>query len=162
MVHSCRGWVPISFGWVITLDGLKCTSLSHILLYCFASFAPALKHRFIMDWSWIHQHVHTFSLVWHCHFGPFWANQGLPDIPQQRFGQQATRTPRGFAGADAFADVLRRDPFALHAGYYLLGVPWWHCLRGGHGNLMPNKWEQHGAILSWQLNSFYGCIFLQK
>eukprot|EP00435_Cladocopium_sp_Y103_P053715 s1061_g17.t1 len=28
----------------------------------------------------------------------------------------------GFAGADAFADVLRRDPFALHAGYYLLGV----------------------------------------
>lgn len=28
----------------------------------------------------------------------------------------------GFAGADAFADVLRRNPFALHAGYYLLGV----------------------------------------
>jgi len=28
----------------------------------------------------------------------------------------------GFAGADALADLLRREPFSLHASYYLLGV----------------------------------------
>ena len=61
------------------LDGLKCTSLSHILLYCFASFAPALKHRFyhglIMDSS-------TCSYIFPGLTLPFWTFLGQPRAPR--------------------------------------------------------------------------------
>ena len=77
----------------------------------------ALNTRYILYGIFI------FCFVENTHYTVL-STETLPCKPSDWFwcSNLGHKWHKGFAGADALADLLRREPFSLHASYYLLGV----------------------------------------